>query len=165
MLRQALSDPAFIDAHRQRPQDFTRHRALPFATVVSWLLLNFQSSMRQSLQRLLDDLSGGTLCAVTKGAISQARAKLKASALIALNERLVRHADQGARLTTKIFQRLSSEAEAVRPNRIYPRDAKPLRRGYPVAYKQVAQLNGIEPIRDMIDEKEYYITWNQRWLN
>lgn len=106
MLRQALSDPAFIDAHRQRPQDFTRHRALPFATVVSWLLLNFQSSMRQSLQRLLDDLSGGTLGAVTKGAISQARAKLKASALIALNERLVRHADQGARLARWMGHRL-----------------------------------------------------------
>lgn len=44
----------------------------------------------------------------------------------------------GIKLITKILQRLSSESEAVRPDRICPRDAKPLRRGYPVAYKPVA---------------------------
>ena len=54
--------------------------------------------MRQSLQRLLDDLCHGRFTAVTKGAISQARVKLKASALIALNEGLLRQADEGARL-------------------------------------------------------------------
>lgn len=79
------------------------HRTLPvlarclLATVVTWLLLDFQSSMRKSLQRLLDDLSDGRFGAVTNGAISQARAKLKASALIALNDGLLRHADEGAR--------------------------------------------------------------------
>lgn len=105
-LRHTLTDPEFIAAHRQRPQDFTRTRALPFATVVTWLLLNFQSSMRQSLQRLLDDLCHGRFTAVTKGAISQARVKLKASALIALNEGLLRQADEGARLARWMGHRL-----------------------------------------------------------
>ncbi|MFN3595536.1 MAG: hypothetical protein ACK4TK_12795 [Thiobacillaceae bacterium] len=44
-LRECLHALDFIAAHRNRPQDFTRQRALPFATVVMWLLLNFQSSM------------------------------------------------------------------------------------------------------------------------
>lgn len=106
LLRRTLTDHNFIDAHRQRPQDFTRQRALPFATVVTWLLLNFQSSMRQALQRLLDDLSGGRHSAVTKGALTQARAKLKPSALIALNEHIVRHAEQGGRLARWMGHRL-----------------------------------------------------------
>jgi hypothetical protein len=106
LLRRTLTDRDFIDAHRQRPQDFTRQRALPFATVVTWLLLNFQSSMRQALQRLLDDLSGGRQSAVTKGALTQARAKLKPSALIALNASIVRHAEQGGRLARWMGHRL-----------------------------------------------------------
>lgn len=92
LLRQTLSDPSFIAEHRQEPQFFTRQRALPFATVVTWLLLNFQNSMRQALQRLLDDRPGGQI-AVTKGALSQARAKLKASALVALNRLIVSQAE------------------------------------------------------------------------
>lgn len=57
-----------------------------------WLLLNFQSSMRQALQRLLDEASMNAL-AVTKGAISQARQKVKASALAALNQVVVAEAE------------------------------------------------------------------------
>lgn len=56
-----------------------------------WLLLNFQSSMRQALQRLLDE-AGETALSVTKGAISQARQKVKASALVALNDLVVAEA-------------------------------------------------------------------------
>ena len=88
MLRQTLTDPVFIAQHRQRDQDFTRVRALPFATVVTWLLLNFQNSMRQALQRVLD-AQPGQMIAVTKGALSQARSKLKESALVALNRLLL----------------------------------------------------------------------------
>lgn len=92
MLRQTLTDPAFIAQHRQREQDFTRQRALTFSTVVAWLLLNFQNSMRQALQRLLD-AQPGQLIAVTKGALSQARGKLKDSALVALNRLVLAEAE------------------------------------------------------------------------
>lgn len=57
-----------------------------------WLLLNFQSSMRQALQCLLDE-AGMNALAVTKGAISQARQKVKASALAALNQVVVAEAE------------------------------------------------------------------------
>jgi hypothetical protein len=92
LLCQTLADPAFIASHRQREQDFTRQRALPFATVVSWLLLNFQNSMRQALQRLFDARPGGGIAA-TQGAISQARAKLKDTALVAPNGPVVSQAE------------------------------------------------------------------------
>lgn len=85
MLRQTLVDPTFISAHRQCPQDFTRDQALPFATVISWLLINFQNLMRQSLQRLQDGRPSTKIIAATKGALTQAPAKLKPSALIVLN--------------------------------------------------------------------------------
>lgn len=98
MLRQMLSDPGFIAEHRHGPTCFTRERALSFATMVTWLLLNFQNSMRQSLQRLLDARRGKSVLAATKGALSQARAKLKASALVALNRAVVREAESQLRL-------------------------------------------------------------------
>lgn len=44
----------------------------------------------------------------------------------------------GIALIAKILRRISTEPEAVRPDRNYPREAKPLRRGYPFAYKPVA---------------------------
>jgi hypothetical protein len=60
---------------------------------VTWLLLNFQSSMRQALQRLLDARAGKPVIAATKGALSQARAKLKDSALVALNRLVIGEAE------------------------------------------------------------------------
>lgn len=50
--------------------------------------------MRQTLQRLLDNLPGGGIAA-TKGAISQARTKLKDSALVAINRLVLGQAEGG----------------------------------------------------------------------
>lgn len=92
-LRKRLESEEFLSRHRERKQDFTRKRCLPF-TVVVLLLINM---MKRSLQDELDDffkaLNQEKIASreVTKGAFSQARKKLKSSAFVELNEEQVNY--------------------------------------------------------------------------
>jgi hypothetical protein len=88
-LAATLRDPAFVDAHRASPKDFTRRRVLTFQAVAAFLLCAWKDGLQTLLDTLFESLSGCPLRAVTKSALSQARQKLKASAFEALNERLL----------------------------------------------------------------------------
>lgn len=84
-----MRDPAFVDAHRTSPKDFTRRRVLTFQAVAAFLLCAWKDGLQTLLDLLFESLAGGPLRAVTKSALSQARQKLKASAFEALNQRLL----------------------------------------------------------------------------
>lgn len=83
----------FIAAHRQSPKDFTRNRCLSFDVLVAFLLQMIGGrSLQVGLDQFLGALAGGTEFArvVTTSALSQARRKLKPSALAALSTLWVR---------------------------------------------------------------------------
>lgn len=76
-------------AHRTHDTAFTRQRVLTFPALVAFLLCAYKGSLQTRLDELFSALHGGTIRAVTKSALSQARQKLKASVFEALNERLL----------------------------------------------------------------------------
>jgi hypothetical protein len=89
-LRARLRDPNFVGRHRLRPQDFTRQRRLPFPVVMLFVLQKTVKSIQRHAHEFLSDLAGGKLFTpVTAGALSHARAKLKHSAFIELNQQCV----------------------------------------------------------------------------
>lgn len=87
-LRQRLRDEKFITRHRVRPADFTRRRSLPFDLVMLFILQKTTQSIQRHLHEFWDELSLN-LAAVTAGAFTQARAKLKHAAFIALNRETI----------------------------------------------------------------------------
>lgn len=90
VLRLKLCEADFIARHRVRPQDFTRHRQLTFPVVMLFILQKTVKSLQRHLHEFLDELSGGQLFEpLSAGAITHARAKLKHTAFIELNEQLV----------------------------------------------------------------------------
>jgi Transposase DDE domain len=89
-LRVKLHDPQFIARHRVRPEDFTRQRQLTFPLVMLFVLQKTVKSIQRHLHEFLDELSAGQLFEpVTAGAWTHARAKLKYSAFIELNQQVV----------------------------------------------------------------------------
>jgi hypothetical protein len=89
-LRHKLHDCQFIGRHRVRPEDFTRQRQLTFDVVMLFVLQKTVKSIQRHLHEFLDELSGGQLFEpVTAGAFTHARAKLKHTAFIELNEQVV----------------------------------------------------------------------------
>ena len=87
-LAQLCRSAAFIDTHRVSPADFTRRRALPFEVLITFLLhLIGGQSLTPALDQFFQGLDPqrGFSRWVTKSAFSQARKKLKGSALAALN--------------------------------------------------------------------------------
>ena len=89
-LRSRLSDKDFIARHRVRPQDFTRRYQLTFPVVVLFVLQKTVKSIQRHLHDFFDELLGdGLLEPVTAGAFTHARAKLKPSAFIELNQQIV----------------------------------------------------------------------------
>src|SRR6185436_8922755 len=87
LLRRTLRDADFIAGHRVRAQDFTRHRQLTFPVVMLFVLQKTIKSIQRHLHEFLDELAQGQLFEpVTPGAITHARAKLKHTAFIELNE-------------------------------------------------------------------------------
>lgn len=76
-------------AHRTHDTAFTRQRVLTFPALVAFLLCAFKGGLQTRLDELFSALQGGTIRAVTKGAVSQARQKLKASVFEALTDRLL----------------------------------------------------------------------------
>src|SRR5216684_1031148 len=86
-LRRQLCDAQFIARHRVRPEDFTRQRQLMFPVVMLFVLQKTVKSIQRHLHEFLDELAGGGVFApVTAGAWTHARAKLKHTAFIELNQ-------------------------------------------------------------------------------
>src|ERR1035438_2008678 len=85
-LRAKLRDQHFLARHRVRPQDFTRQRQLTFPVLMLFLLQQTVKSIQRHLHEFLDELAQGQLFEpLTSGAVTHARAKLKASAFSELN--------------------------------------------------------------------------------
>jgi hypothetical protein len=86
-LRGKLRDTQFIARSRVRAQDFTRERQLTFPVVMLFILQKTVKSIQRHLHEFLDELAEGELFEpVTAGAFTHARAKLKHTAFIELNE-------------------------------------------------------------------------------
>lgn len=89
-LRRHLLDPAFIAQHRVRPQDFTRDRILPFALTLLFVLQHTVKSLQRHLHEFLYQLQAELgFRSTTPSAVTQARAKLKSTAFIILNQACV----------------------------------------------------------------------------
>jgi hypothetical protein len=89
-LRSCLRDEAFLARHRVRPQDFTRHRQLTFPIIMLFVLQQTVKSIQRHVHEFLDELAQGSIFEpLTPGAVTHARAKLKASAFIELNQQCV----------------------------------------------------------------------------
>lgn len=82
---QRIAAPEFCQRHRRRPSDFTRERLLPFTVVMLFLLQKSARSIQCHLQTFFQTLWPGKNSA-TAGAWTQARAKLKHTAFIELNQ-------------------------------------------------------------------------------
>jgi hypothetical protein len=90
LLRNRLHDAQFIARHRVRPEDFTRERQLTFPIVMLFVLQKTVKSIQRHLHEFLDELAMGQLFEpVTAGAWTHARAKLKHTAFIELNQQVV----------------------------------------------------------------------------
>jgi DDE family transposase len=89
-LRRQLCDTEFVARNRARAQDFTRHRQLTFPILMLFILQKTIKSLQRHLHEFLDELAGGELFEpVTAGAFTHARAKLKHTAFIELNQQTV----------------------------------------------------------------------------
>jgi hypothetical protein len=89
-LRRQLCDPQFSARHRVRRQDFTRQRQLTFPIVMLFVLQKTVKSIQRHLHEFLNELAGDELFEpVTAGAFTHARAKLKHTAFIELNQATV----------------------------------------------------------------------------
>lgn len=88
-LRQRLRDDKFITQHRVCAADFTRRRSLPFERIMLFILQKTTRSIQRHLHAFWDELSLELATVVTPGAVTQARAKLKHTAFIALNGQTV----------------------------------------------------------------------------
>ena len=86
-LRAKLRDPNFLACHRVRPQDFTRQCQLTFPVLMIFLLQKTLKSIQRHLHEFLDELAEEPIFEpLTTGAVTHARAKLKDSAFIELNQ-------------------------------------------------------------------------------
>jgi hypothetical protein len=89
-LRPQLLEPVFCSRHRRRPGDFTRQCVLTFPVLMLLLLQkslkSLQAHAREFLQQLAD---GAGAPALSGGALTHARAKLRASAFAELNTQVV----------------------------------------------------------------------------
>jgi len=89
-LRRELCDPQFLDRHRMRRQDFTRQCQLTFPVVMLFILQKTVKSIQRHLHEFLNRLAGDELFEpVSAGAVTHARAKLKYTAFVELNNDVV----------------------------------------------------------------------------
>jgi hypothetical protein len=102
-LRRRICDADFIARHRARPEDFTRRRQLTFPVVMLFILQKTVKSLQSHLDEFLEELAGGGLFeALTPGALTHARAKLKHTAFVELNQQSVLPAIYGAEAKAEI---------------------------------------------------------------
>jgi len=92
-LTSVITSDEFKARHRQRAEDFTRHRCLPFVIVVLLLLNLLKRAAQDELDEFFKMLEGHDIARriVTKSAFFQARKKLKYEAFIELNDQQVEH--------------------------------------------------------------------------
>jgi hypothetical protein len=83
-----MSQKDFCGRHRRRQNDFTRHRVLTFPVVMLLLLQKTTQSVQRHLQSFFREFSSNVQ-AVTAGGWTQARAKLRHTAFIELNQQVV----------------------------------------------------------------------------
>ena len=89
-LRAELCDPRFLDRHRMQRQDFTRQCQLTFPIVMLFILQKTAKSIQRHLHEFLNRLAGDELFEpVSAGAVTHARAKLKHTAFVELNNEVV----------------------------------------------------------------------------
>jgi len=89
-LRRELCDSQFLDRHRMRRQDFTRECQLTFPVVMLFILQKTAKSIQRHLHEFLNRLGGDELFEpVSAGAVTHARAKLKHTAFVELNNEVV----------------------------------------------------------------------------
>ena len=87
IVRSLLADGGFLARHRASPADFTRVRKLPFHHVMLLVLRKSLKSLQLALHEFFERLAGGAARdAATPGAWTRARAKLRHTAFIELNE-------------------------------------------------------------------------------
>jgi hypothetical protein len=96
-LRRQLCDTQFSARHRVRPEDFTRQRQLSFPIVMLFVLQKTVKSIQRHLHEFLNELAGdGLFEPVSAGAWTHARAKLKHTAFIEMNQATVLPSVYGA---------------------------------------------------------------------
>ncbi|MGA8138757.1 MAG: IS4 family transposase [Pseudomonas gingeri] len=90
-----LDCPAFIAAHRQQPQDFTRRRQLTFKNLVLFLLNQPRTALQTELDQFYRVLNQASIESrvVTAQAFSKARNKLKPEVFESLNHTLQQQID------------------------------------------------------------------------
>jgi hypothetical protein len=89
-LRRPLIDPVFWSRHRRRSCDFTRQCVLTFPVLMLLLLQKSLKSLQAHVHEFLWQLAEGTpSLKLSGGALTHARAKLRASAFVELNESAV----------------------------------------------------------------------------
>jgi hypothetical protein len=86
VIQKLLQDFAFINAHKKRPEAFTRYRKLTFGTIVATILQLAKRSLQIECNLLGDRLMTES---VSKQAFSKARYKISHTGFIALNDRLL----------------------------------------------------------------------------
>lgn len=87
MLSKHLNDPQFIARHRTKASAFVRDRRLPFRRLCIILIWNLRSALHLDLGRFFDQADNSEAPHPT--AFSKARAFLKASAFVDLNDALI----------------------------------------------------------------------------
>lgn len=86
-LRERLLDAGLRERHRRRPTDFTRERVLTFPVLMLWVLQKSLKSLQAHTHEFFWQLRQGLpALAVSAGALTHARAKLRSSALVELNQ-------------------------------------------------------------------------------
>src|SRR5207302_6002660 len=89
-VRALLGDGRFVARHRITPRAFTRQRKLPFNHVVLLVLRKPLKSLQLHLHEFFEQLCPGAAAqAARPGAWTQARAKLRHTAFVELNEAAV----------------------------------------------------------------------------
>lgn len=115
-LTSSLDCPAFIDAHRQHPQDFTRRRHLTFKNLVLFLLNQPRTALQTELDQLYRVLNQASAESqvVTAQAFSKARSKLKPEVFERLNQTLQQQIDSlGLRQTWRGLRVLAVDGSTV----------------------------------------------------
>src|SRR5829696_176690 len=85
-VRQHLVQSDLVVRHRRRPEDFTRECVLTFPRIMLFVLQKSLKSLQTRLHEFFWELTGPDAPTVEAGAFSHARAKLKASAFVELNQ-------------------------------------------------------------------------------
>jgi hypothetical protein len=86
-LRSILGSSGFVKKHKLFPNDFTRLRKLPFATIFALILRNSVKSLQLMLNEFVLQLKIDGV--ITASAFSQARKKLKHTAFMEISDGLV----------------------------------------------------------------------------